>query len=181
MTNDEYPILPPELIDIVLNYVEQTKNFSLILNSRKVCKYWHSRFKNIKEHSRKTGVQIKQHVLNDNHFKTYGIPLLSLERAMYFYKYGGYKYIKYNKLGRVVDVIKCDNLSNILRLNLDHKKNCIYKTSFDVFDNKMNSHISPVTHDTVKILQDEDINNNNYPQLNYDLHNVQQLGNCVIS
>ena len=75
----------------------------------------------------------KKTYLTEEYFKTYRIPLCSLERVIYFYKNGGYKFVKYGICGKVIDVIKSNRFHNIDRMMLERKSNTILK-KYNVFN-----------------------------------------------
>lgn len=173
-----YEVLPIEIIEIILLKIKETKHFKTILNSRLVCKQWHLFYPEIDEYDENTNKQVKKHILKEHYFKTYKMPLLNVERIIYFKKYGGYKYIKYNNFGRVISVIKTTSIYNIEKGNLNQTKNNIIKKIYDIKNDICATETKTTNAINLFDLQREDILNGN--NVNYYNNHLVYPNNCII-
>ena len=156
-------MLPIELIEIILGFIKISRDYKLILNARAVSRFWYRHFPEILEYDASKNHIIRKHIFKENCFKTYRMPLLSIERFIEFKKYGGYKYIKYDNLGKVVEVIKTPSLFSVERKHIyetnsyynNKKIKFIQEKKYEINNNNQKSELKEANPMNMYILQKE--------------------------
>ena len=189
--NDKFNIvvLPTELIEIILGYIADSKDYKLILSCRSVNRYWYSKFKIVKKYDINNKIQ-KINSFENNIFKTYTVPFMNLDKVKIFKKSGSYKYLKFNNFGRVICVIKCDTDYTIERIHLNNRQNKIIKKKYDALNDILVTEINTATINELNKLQNEkdeiQLNINFYQKINFPSYLSygyipNGIGSCLIS
>jgi len=144
-------MLPIEIIEIILKYIKNSRDLKLILNARLVSHFWHQYFPEVYEYDIYKKNILRKHIFEINCFKTYRYPLLNLERFIEFKGYGGFKYIEYDKFGKVIDVIKSTSIFKTQR-------KFIYETN-SFYNNKKIKFIQEKKYDIRNLNQETEIMN----------------------
>ena len=104
---------------------------------------------------------------------------MSIEKVIYFKNYGRYKYLKFNKFGRVTYVIKSNTAFVTERIFLNQASNKITKNIYDINNDIISTEIQDVTAKNYKnFKENEDININIFSN-QFPIQNLPV--NCVIA